>query len=287
MCWCSIRCAITGAIGSQVLNCAFGTLSPSTNLSVHILSASSASGTAITPSTVLVGAQQLLSIGSIVVQPITVAFSGLTASQSIPVGTSSILLGGAIGNGTQFAPSGETVSISINGVTLPTTVGSNGVFSLQFPTAGIPASATPYPITYSYAGDSLLSTATNTSTTLTVNSGGEPAITLKSAGTGTINGNFYVDIAAANIGTGVARNLIINSLVFKTVTGTGTVTLNSSLSPALPDNLGSLNVGGGVTVRLYLNVPTGVTLFMITDNGTFSDVAGKTLSFSAGQVITY
>jgi len=69
--------------------------------------------------------------------------------------------------------------------------------------------------------------------------------------------------------------------------GTGTVTLNTALSPGLPDNLGSLNVGGSVTVRLYLNAPTGVTLFMITDNGSFMDVAGKTLAFSAGQVITH
>jgi hypothetical protein len=120
-----------------------------------------------------------------------------------------------------------------------------------------------------------------------VNGGGEPAITLKPAGMGTTNGNFYVDIKATNIGTGVARNLIINSLTFKTITGTGSVTLNTALSPALPDNLGSLNVGGTATVRLYLNVPAGVTLFMITDNGTFSDVAGKTLAYAAGQAVIY
>jgi uncharacterized repeat protein (TIGR01451 family) len=280
-------CSITGAQGSQVLTCSFGTLNQSTSVSLHIQSASSAAGTAITPSTVTVGTQQLLSIGSIVVQPIPVTFSGLTASQTIPAGTSSVTLGGVIGNGTQFAPSGEKVSITINGVTQQATVGSNGVFSLQFPTAGIPGSTTPYPVTYSYAGDSLLSTATDSSTTLAVNAGGEPAITLKPAGMGTTNGNFYVDIKATNIGTGVARNLIINSLTFKTITGTGSVTLNTALSPALPDNLGSLNVGGTATVRLYLNVPAGVTLFMITDNGTFSDVAGKTLAYAAGQAVIY
>jgi len=280
-------CSITGAQGSQVLNCAFGTLNPSTNLSVHIQSASSAAGTAISTSTVAVGSQQVLSIGSIIVQPITVTFSGLTASQTIPVGTSSVMLGGVIGNGAQFAPSGEKVSITINGNKQTATIGSNGVFSLQFPTAGIPVSATPYPITYSYAGDSLLSLATDSSTTLTVNAGGEPAVTLKGAGSGTTNGNFYTDIQVTNIGTGVARNVTISALVFKTIAGTGSVTLNTALSPALPDNLGSLNVGGNVTVRLYLNVPAGVTLFMITDNGSVGDISGKTLLFSAGQVFTY
>src|SRR5260370_42651612 len=102
---------MVGAQGSQVLNCSIGTLNQSTGASLHILSASSAVGTAISPSTVLVGSQQLLSIGSIVVQPIPVAFSGLTGSLSIPVGTNSISLGGVIGNGTRFAPRGETVSI--------------------------------------------------------------------------------------------------------------------------------------------------------------------------------
>jgi uncharacterized repeat protein (TIGR01451 family) len=280
-------CSITGAQGSQVLGCAFGTLNQSASASLHILSASSAAGTAISPSTVNVGPQQLLSIGSIVVQPIPVTFSGLTASQTIPVGTSSVTLGGVIGNGTQFAPSGETVSITINGNKQTATVGSNGTFSMLFPTAAIPASATPYTITYSYSGDSLLSAATNSSATLTVNTGGEPQITLKSAATGTINGNFYVDLQVTNIGTGVARNVTVSSLLFRTVMGTGTVALNTALSPVLPDNLGSLNVGGSITVRLYVNAPTTVTLFMMTDNGSFMDVAGKTLAFSAGQAITH
>ncbi len=280
-------CSITGAQGSQVLNCAFGTMSPSTNLSVHIQSASSAAGTAISPSTVLVGTQQLLSVGSIVVQPITVTFSGLTASQTIPVGTSAISLAGVIGNGTQFAPSGETVSITINGVTQQATVGSNGAFSLQFSTAGIPVSATPYPITYSYAGDSLLSAATNSSSTLTVNAGGEPVLTLKPLGSGTQNGSFYEDLQVTNTGTGVARNATINVLVFRALTGTGAVTVNTALSPALPDNFGSLNVGASTIVRIYLNVPAGVTRFLMTENGNVGDVASKTFAYSSSQVISY
>jgi hypothetical protein len=229
--------ATRATTASQVLNCAFGTLNQSASASLHIVSASSAAGTAISPSTVNVGAQQLLSIGSIVVQPIPVAFSGLTASQTIPVGTSSIMVGGVIGNGTQFPTSGETVSISINGVKVAATVGASGTFSLQFPTSGILASTTPYPITYSYAGDSLLSPATDSSTTLTVNAGGEPAITAKTIGSGTINGNFYEDVQLVNTGTGVARNLTISRVTFKTLLGLGTVTLNSTISPGLLDNL--------------------------------------------------
>jgi hypothetical protein len=211
----------------------------------------------------------------------------LTASQTIPAGTSSVTLGGVIGNGTQFAPSGETVSITINGVTVPATVGSNGAFTLQFPTAGIPGSTTPYPITYSYAGDSLLSAATDSSTALTVIAGGEPQITAKTTGSGTVNGNFYEDIQIVNTGTGVARNLTISSVAFKTLLGTGSITLNTTLSPGLPDNLGSLNVGGSVTVRLYLNVPTGVTRFMLSETGTLGDITGKTFAYSSAQAVIY
>ena len=132
-----------------------------------------------------------------------------------------------------------------------------------------------------------MSTAKDSSTTLTVNTGGAPQITLKSAGTGTINGNFYVDLQVTNIGTGVARNVTISGWLFRTVIGTGTVTLNTALSPGLPDNLGSLNVGGSTTVRVYVNAATTVTLFMMTDNGSFMDIGGKILAFSAGQAITH
>ena len=81
------------------------------------------------------------------------AFSNLTPSQSIFAGTTSITLAGTIGSGTTFPPSGETISVAINGASQTVTIGSNGTFTTAFPTANIPASPTPYPITYSYAGD--------------------------------------------------------------------------------------------------------------------------------------
>jgi uncharacterized repeat protein (TIGR01451 family) len=250
-------CSITGAQGSQVLNCAFGTLSPSTTLSLHILSASSAAGTAISPSTVVVGSQQLLSIGSIVVQPIPVTFSGLTASQSIAAGTSSVTLGGVVGNGTQFAPSGEKVSITINGVTQTATIGSNGAFSLQFPTAGIPSSTTPYPITYSYAGDSLLSSATNSSTTLTVVSpppGVNLTATLQSA---TIDGsgNYAFTVRVTNNGGTAAVAATIKTAVLTTLIGTTRVTTASTT--LLPVNLGNIASLSSVTMTLTFPASAG------------------------------
>ena len=93
----------------------------------------------------------------------------MTASQSITYGTASITLGGTISSGSLHPPAGETVKVTIDGITqTTTTTGTGGTFTLSFTTSAIPASATPYTITYSYGGDSNFGSATNTATTLTV-----------------------------------------------------------------------------------------------------------------------
>jgi len=45
-------CAITGAVGNQVLNCSFGNVAPNASFSVHVLSASSSAGGYLNASTV-------------------------------------------------------------------------------------------------------------------------------------------------------------------------------------------------------------------------------------------
>ena len=100
-------------------------------------------------------------------------FSGLAASQSIPVGTTSTLLEGTVSDGGSIYPTdGESVTITIGAEVQTLAIsGGAGHFSILFPTGSIPASAIPYTITYSYAGGSSLSAATdNSSTTLTVGS---------------------------------------------------------------------------------------------------------------------
>jgi hypothetical protein len=180
-------CAITGAVGSQVLACQFGDMENGANLGVHVTSASAGAGTYVNAATVTVSSQQFLTISTITVAQVAPVFSGLTASQSIPAGTASITLAGTVSAvGPVFPASGESVSATINGATQTSTIGANGTFSITFPTANIPASATPYTITYSYAGDANLSSATNTSTTLTVNAVvGSVTLTITEMGTGT------------------------------------------------------------------------------------------------------
>jgi len=186
-------CAITGPAGSQLLNCSFGTISASQAFAIGLFSANSSIGSYSNTATLVVGTQQILSIGAVTVQAVPAVFSGLTPSQSILFGATSVTVGGTIGNGTTFPASGEIVSITINGTTQTATIGSSGTFSIAFPTATIPASVTPYPITYSFAGDAIFSAVTDTSTTLTVNSAPilvPLSVTLIGTGNGTVTDNF-------------------------------------------------------------------------------------------------
>ena len=107
-----------------------------------------------------------------VVVAIPTSFSNLSASQSISAGTSSVTLSGTLSApGPVYPAAGELVAVTINGVTQNATVsGTAGHFSLAFSSASIPTSVTPYPITYSYAGNAtqLGAASSNTSTALTV-----------------------------------------------------------------------------------------------------------------------
>jgi len=107
---------------------------------------------------------------SFTISPATPVFRGLSASQSVAVGTGSINLAGMISAGAGYPTPGEPVSITINGASMVATIASNGQFSTTFNTSTIPVSSSPYPITYSYAGDSNMGSASNSSTTLTVTS---------------------------------------------------------------------------------------------------------------------
>ena len=108
---------------------------------------------------------------TLTVNKATTTFSTVSASQSITAGAASIGLSGTLSSGSLHPPAGETVTVTIDGLTQSTTTtGTGGTFTLNFTTSAIPASATPYTISYSYAGDTNFTTAANTSTTLTVNS---------------------------------------------------------------------------------------------------------------------
>jgi RNA polymerase sigma factor (TIGR02999 family) len=98
-------------------------------------------------------------------------------------------------------------------------------------------------------------------------------------------GILAVDVQLKNRGTGHARRTRLQRLEFKTLNHHGAVSLNRQLSPQLPLALGDLDVGAGVTVRLYLNVPATARRFSISAVGTMLDVAGAKLKFSSAQAV--
>jgi len=99
------------------------------------------------------------------------------------------------------------------------------------------------------------------------------------------SGANYVDVRLTNTGTGNARNLKITIIKPRTLSGTGTVSYNSSLSPPLPVAVGNLDVGISATFRLFLGVPSTVTKFSVTEGGPVQDVLGTNYNYSTAQAV--
>ena len=115
---------------------------------------------------------------------------------------------------------------------------------------------------------------------------GTPRITGSIAGVGADpSGAIYVNVVLTNTGTGDARNLKINTLLFRTLSGTGTVTYNAALSPSLPITIGNLDVGNAVTTKVFLNVPATATRISVTENGPVQDVLGTNYNYSAAEAL--
>lgn len=108
--------------------------------------------------------------------------------------------------------------------------------------------------------------------------------TIVSKGTST-PGVMFVDLSIKNTGKGLAKEIRINKAMFRTLAGTGTVTLNTTLSPAFPITLPNLTVGQSTTVRLFLNIPSKVTRFGITQDGSIQDTFGRPFQFSSTQAV--
>ncbi len=90
-----------------------------------------------------------------------------SASQTIEGGTTSIALSGTIAAGMVHPHDNETMTITINSVSMSAPI-IGGSFAATFDTTTLPISATPYAITYTYAGDEAIGSVSDSSTTLTV-----------------------------------------------------------------------------------------------------------------------
>lgn len=119
--------------------------------------------------------------------PLGLSFAGLT-SPSIIYGAASVALSGTLGSGSEAPPTTESVQVTLDGVTQSAVFGAGGAFSTTFDTSTLSASATPYTVTYSYAGDASFAAASTTGT-LTVGQA-TPRLDLSAPG-GTYNGSAF------------------------------------------------------------------------------------------------
>ncbi|MGA2622142.1 MAG: Ig-like domain repeat protein, partial [Thermoguttaceae bacterium] len=101
--------------------------------------------------------------GLLTVDQATPVFSNLTVP-AIPAGTATATLSGTI----SLVPAGESISITLNGLTQTAPVDASGNFSSSFDTHALAAAGSPYTITYAYVGDANLTAASDASQTLIV-----------------------------------------------------------------------------------------------------------------------
>jgi len=101
--------------------------------------------------------------------PTSTSFGNLSVSLSIAEETTPVAFSGNIAAGELIPPGSESVAITLNGVTQNAVIGAQGYFTSTFNTIALPASNTPYQVTYAYAGDATFAGVTdNTTTTLLV-----------------------------------------------------------------------------------------------------------------------
>jgi len=91
-----------------------------------------------------------------------------------------------------------------------------------------------------------------------------------------------VTLQLTNTSSTAGQALNINQVTVRTLAGSGTVTLTS---PSIPATEGSLGIGASTNVTLIFDVPSTVTRFSITENGTLQDGAGNTYNYSIAQVV--
>jgi hypothetical protein len=159
----------------------------------------------------------------------TPVFSNLSTSSSIAYGTASVAFSGTISAGTLIPPSTEVVAVTLSGVTQDAAIDSQGDFSTSFNTSQLPASATPYQVTYAYAGDANFNTVSdNTTTTLIVNKA-TPAITWSTPAA--ITYGTALSIAQLDAIAGVGGTTYSYSPALGTVLHAGVQTLQVTFTP--------------------------------------------------------
>jgi hypothetical protein len=184
----------------------------------------------------------------------TPSFTGLS-SPTIAYGTASTTISGQLqSNSAQPVPAGETVKVTLNGMTQNASLQSNGDFFATFATGSLTVAGSTYAISFSYAGDANFQAAT-ASSTLTVT----PA-----------NISSQIRYTASGLVYNRATQLFGGTI---TLTNTGTTTLTGTLE------------------EVFTGLPTGVTLSnasgTTTDGNPYILVALPGSGLAPGASVTF
>jgi hypothetical protein len=190
------------------------------------------------------------------INKLTPVFTNL-AAPSITAGTATVSLGGSIAAGT-FIPTGDTVTIILNGTSKPGPINNDGSFSANFDTSALAAGS--YGITYSYAGSANFNGASNGTTTLTVTSSGPftPQLTVTASPNPAVEGqNISLSAKVQQFGSVVpegnvtfAETVDINNQPLKNpnywtgvdvIDGTATILITATTNPPLTVGIHRIN----------------------------------------------
>jgi hypothetical protein len=193
---------------------------------------------------------------------------------------------------TEAGTGSGTVASSPTGINCPTTCSANynsGTPVTLTAAAGVGSTFAGWSGACSGTGSCSVTMSAAKAVTATFTGSGTESPTISAT---IINRGFYsstvlfIDLQLKNVGAGISNHTALNQIAPSTVTGTGTVTYNSTLSPTLPIAAGNLAPGGTFTVRLYFNVPSTVTKFMLTEKGSMNSATGTGLSYTQSQTLS-
>ncbi|HVN38197.1 MAG TPA: hypothetical protein VMW19_08515 [Myxococcota bacterium] len=121
----------------------------------------------------------------------------------------------------------------------------------------------------------------------TAQGGGAPSISARTGGkgAGATQDVVYVDLQLTNGGNATAVSTVLESVSPRVLAGSGSVSLESTLSPALPLSLPWLEPGQTTTVRLYFTAPSSVQRFAVSESGTTQGALGGDFHFSLSQAV--
>ena len=199
------------------------------------------------------------------ITPATPTFNYLSAP-TIAVGAASTTVSGTLSAGTAV-PNGDSVAITINGISQIAKVNANGTFSTSFATGALPAGN--YTITYAFAGDPSFNAAVNGTSILTVVPLAVPVVTLNPTNH-TVSAGDGVTFTATATGSPVIsvqwQVSIDGGLTFTNVTGnTSALTTAFSFFPSAGQN-GS-EYRAVFTNSAGTTISSAATLTVQTDTG--------------------